>query len=155
MGVGPTRLGGARTLGTPSLLARAHARPSSLPLSPFSYLPLFSPSSPTSVFTCPSLIFSLFSLRLSLFLVPHFSRTSVITYMEGGGTVYQTRPKRVSVVPHRELVRKTFYVLTYFVGKLIFCLMVKCYFIFLVKLMTTRMFTNYDVHVYRNALQTF
>lgn len=112
--------------------ARSRARPSLLSFSR-SFTCLFSHRLLPPPFSCVHLLFSLFALcfSLSLSLVPHFSRTSVITYMEGGGTVYQTRPKRVFVVPCRELMRKTFYTQThttyYFVGKRILRLLCAIY----------------------------
>lgn len=49
------------------------------------------------------------SLSLCVRFFPRFFVSlSVITYMEGGGKVFQTRSKRVSAM-HRELMRKTSY----------------------------------------------
>lgn len=86
VGVGPTRLGGARYSRTPgSVRVLILLSPSLV------YLASHHPFDPSSIFIHSSLTFSPFSTFFSPLLFPLFlflsrlSRTSVITYMEGGG----------------------------------------------------------------------
>jgi hypothetical protein len=118
VGVGPTRLGGARLSGPGFPRSLTRARATLLSFSCCSSLPLFSPSSPTFVFMCPSLIFPLFSLAFSLSLFLSLSLSSLISRGPRSLHIWKVEvqstkresPKRVSMLARRELMRKIFYV---------------------------------------------